>query len=666
MIGAVLLSQWLPANRLVLREGQVSPTDIPAPRSLTYVSPILTQAAREQAVARVEPVYDPPDALVARRQVERIQLIVAYLDAVRHDEYASAEDREVMLGAIEGLRLSPTTRSRILDFSPADWQRVAEESSRVLGQSMRQEIRMGQVAEARRRVPTLIALDLDEAQVAVVAEIATQLIQPNSLYNAALTESARQQSREGVEPLSRTWEKDEIILRQGEVVDALTLEALDTFDIGQPEESWPHLVGIASLSLVLAFVQGLYLLRLEASLHRRARLVLLLLLLTGLFLVGIRLMVPGHTVLPYLFPLAALGILLGVLIDPYLAILITLLMSLTAGFMAERSLEIASYLLLGSIIGILQIQKVERLNTFIWAAAAIALVNIALILAFRLPGQDMDLTGLLTLVGAGLANGGFSASLALAGFFLLGQLFDVLTPLQLLELARPDHPLLQQLLMRAPGTYHHSLLVANMAEQAAQAIGADALLTRVGAYYHDVGKTVRPYFFVENQVEGMNVHDRLDPRTSAQIVISHVSDGLGLARKYHLPNRIASFIPEHHGSALNSYFYHYAKEQQAEGQEVRQEDYVYPGPKPRSKETAIVMMADSCEAAARASRVNDPDEIAALVHKITQGKAAQGELDECDLTLRDLAQIRDVFVSILQGIRHPRIEYPEESLPASA
>lgn len=665
MVGAVLISPWLPSNRVVLREGQVSSVDIRAPQSLTYVSRILTEKAQAQAAARVEPVHDPPDAQVARRQVEWARQILAYLDALRYDRYASTGEKEAMLEAIEGLQLSSTTRSRILDFSPADWQRVAEETVRVLDHSMRQEIRASEVAEARRRVPTLIALDLNEAQAAVVAEITLQLIQPNSLYNAELTEKARQQARESVEPISRTWKRDEIILRQGEIVDALALEALEALGLRQPEEEWPRLLGIAGLALVLAFVLGLYLLRLEESLHHRARLLLLLLLLNGLFLLGARFIVPGHAVLPYLFPLAALGILLAVLLNPHLAILITLLMSLMAGLMAEGSFEVVSYLLLGSIVGILQVQKVERLNTFIWAAVSIALVNIVVILAFRLPRQDMDLRELLVLAGASGVNGGFSASLALAGFFLLGQLFDVITPLQLLELARPDHPLLQQLLLRAPGTYHHSLLVSNMAEQAAQAIGADALLTRMGAYYHDVGKTVRPYFFVENQVEGTNVHDRLDPRTSAQIVISHVADGLALARKYHLPSRIAAFIPEHQGTAVNSYFYHRAKEQAEEGQEVRKGDYRYPGPKPQSRETAIVMLADSCEAAARASRVNDPDEIAALVQKITQEKITQGELDESELTLRDLARIRDIFVSTLQGIRHPRIEYPEGSLPPS-
>jgi putative nucleotidyltransferase with HDIG domain len=366
-------------------------------------------------------------------------------------------------------------------------------------------------------------------------------------------------------------------------------------------------------------------------------------------------------VLPYLFPLAAVGILLSVLIDPYLAIMIVLLLSTMAGFMAERSLEVTSYLLLGSIIGVLQVQKVERLNTFILAAVSVAVVNVALVLSFRLPAQDTDLAGLLTLSAAGTANGAFSASLSLAGFFLLGQLFDVITPLQLLELARPDHPLLQQLLLQAPGTYHHSLLVSNLAEQAAQAIGANALLTRVGAYYHDVGKSVRPYFFVENQVEGMNVHDRLDPRTSAQIVLGHVTDGLALARKHRLPSRISAFIAEHHGDSVNSFFYHAAKKQAGDDQHVSVDDYRYLGPKPQSKETAIVMLADSCEAAARASQASDPEEIAPLVDRIVQAKIAQGDLDDCYLTLSDLAAVRGVFASMLQGIRHPRIEYPEGS-----
>jgi cyclic-di-AMP phosphodiesterase PgpH len=249
-----------------------------------------------------------------------------------------------------------------------------------------------------------------------------------------------------------------------------------------------------------------------------------------------------------------------------------------------------------------------------------------------------------------------------AGFFILGSLFGITTTIQLMELARPTHPLLRQLQMRAPGTYHHSLIISNLAEQAAQRINSDALLVRVGAYYHDVGKSVRPYFFVENQVSGINVHERLDPRTSAQIVIAHVNDGLELAKKYRLPQSLQNFITQHHGNRLASFFYQEAL-QSSGGEPVDEADFRYPGPKPQSRETAILMLADSVEAAARAAQPHSIEDIDQVVRKIINDRMVQGDLDECDLTLRDLNQISDVFINILQGVYHPRLQYPEEIRP---
>jgi len=263
-------------------------------------------------------------------------------------------------------------------------------------------------------------------------------------------------------------------------------------------------------------------------------------------------------------------------------------------------------------------------------------------------------------VAAGVANGVFSASLTLIGFFLAGNFLGITTSLQLHELARPTQPLLRQLLLRAPGTYHHSLMVSNLAEQAAERIGADALLTRVGAYYHDVGKIVRPYFFVENQMNGMNVQNRLDPRISAQIIISHVKDGLDLARKHRLPGDVRAFIPEHQGRGVIKYFYNQALEQAEDPSLVDEDDFRYPGPKPQSRETAIVMLADSCEAAVRAAHPTSAEEIDKIVHRIISEKLTSGELDECDVTTRDLDQVRSAFVEMLHGVFHPRVKYPEE------
>jgi putative nucleotidyltransferase with HDIG domain len=203
-------------------------------------------------------------------------------------------------------------------------------------------------------------------------------------------------------------------------------------------------------------------------------------------------------------------------------------------------------------------------------------------------------------------------------------------------------------------------MVSNMAEQAAERIGANALLTRVGAYYHDVGKIARPYFFVENQMDGINVQERLDPRTSAQIIISHVKDGIDLAKKHRLPRDIRAFIPEHQGTGVIKYFYHQALEQASDPDEVDEADFRYPGPRPQSKETAIVMLADSCEAAVRAAHPNSAEEIDTVVHRVITDRLVKGELDESDLTIRNLDQIRQAFVEILQGVFHPRIKYPDE------
>ncbi|RMF27784.1 MAG: HDIG domain-containing protein, partial [Chloroflexi bacterium] len=252
------------------------------------------------------------------------------------------------------------------------------------------------------------------------------------------------------------------------------------------------------------------------------------------------------------------------------------------------------------------------------------------------------------------------ASLTLAGLFVVGNLFDITTSLQLLELARPSHPLLSELLHKAPATYHHTVMVANLAEQAAERIGANPLLTRVGAFYHDVGKIVRPHFFSENQMDGVNIHDRLDPYTSAEILISHVTDGLELAKKYRLPSRVRAFIPEHHGTMRVSFMYQKAlQEAGGDPSKVDETRFRYPGPKPQSKETAILMLADGCESAVRAARPTSVEEIERIVRKIVEARLADGQLDECDLTLRELKQVAQSFVETLRGVYHPRVKYPE-------
>jgi len=326
------------------------------------------------------------------------------------------------------------------------------------------------------------------------------------------------------------------------------------------------------------------------------------------------------------------------------------------------------YALLGSYSGIFALGPARRITSFFWAASAIAFSEAMIILAFRLPLPNVDLIVVAALLGIALVNGIASSSLTVLLQYILAQFLGMTTALQLMEISRPDHSLLQFVLRNAPGTYQHSLQVSNLAEQAAEIIGADTLLTRVGAIYHDCGKALNPYFFIENQLPGNeNPHDKIDAATSAQTIIRHVTDGLDLARKHRLPRRIHDFIGEHHGTMLTRY--QFAKAIEAAGGDETQIDenlFRYPGPRPRSRETAILMLADGSEARVRAERPTDEKELHRVIKSVVENRLSAGQLDETTLTLRDLDEIIDSFTTTLRGIYHPRLEYPDtkKELPA--
>jgi putative nucleotidyltransferase with HDIG domain len=318
--------------------------------------------------------------------------------------------------------------------------------------------------------------------------------------------------------------------------------------------------------------------------------------------------------------------------------------------------------MVSSLVGVLALGSARRVWTFFRSGMAVAAAGIITLLAFRFPFSNMDVIAMLQLAGAAIFSGLASSSIALLLQYFLAQLLGLTTALQLIEISRPDFPLLQFFLRHAPGTYQHSLQVANLAEQAAELIGADALLTRVGALFHDVGKSLNPTFFIENQPsEGVNPHDTLSPIESAAIIIAHVTDGVALARKHRLPRRIDDFILEHHGTMITRYQQSKAIEAAGgDASQVDNTDYQYPGPRPRSRETALLMLADGTEARTRAIRPQGEDEIRELVLSTIDSAQKQGQLDNTQLTLQDLSIITDAFVTILKGTHHSRIAYPKE------
>ncbi len=658
----ILVVQVLPVNELEqLQVGDVAPTNVLAPKRVTYVSDVETEASRDRAEAAVPQTYDLPDARIARQQIARARQILDYFDSVRADNYATLEEKKELIGAVNDLVLTDEIISRLLTISDETWGVVKTETISVLDQARRAEIRAKQLASTRRRLPTLLGLEVSDEAATVVVAIVEDLIKPNTFVNEQRTNEERQLARDSVQPVTVTIERNESVLRAGDVVRPEDIEALQALGLRQPVSNSLDILITSAYMVVVGLLLGLYMLRFKPHLLRQGRYTWLVFWLLIIYICLIRFMVPGHTLLPYLVPTAALSITLAALVDANFGIMVTVLLGLTAGYVGGGSMELTVYAIVGGMVGIFGLGRVERVSRLLWTGGYVALANIAVVMMFNVGDANLDPMGLLQLGAAAIGNGALSASLTLIIFFLVGYLLGIATSLQLTDLARPTQPLLRQLLLRAPGTYHHSLMVSNLAEQAAERIGANNLLTRVGAYYHDVGKMLRPYFFVENQVPGHNVQDRLDPYTSMQIIVSHVADGMKLAKKYHLPHDVAAFITEHQGTGVVKYFYREAIDQAGgDASLVNKDDFRYPGPKPQSKETAIVMLADSCEAAVRASSPDSAEEIEKVVRGIIVDKITSGELDECDLNMRDLAEIRDAFVQMLKGVFHPRIRYPKE------
>ena len=655
-----LLAWQLPyGNRLLLKVGDVAPFNVVAPRRLSYVSQVLTDRAREHAAQTVVDQYDSQEAQIRRQQVGQARAALTEITYIRNVADATLADKTDLLLEIQDLNLSAETAVQVLSLSDDEWRAVAAEVPLALDRVMRDEIRESTLPLVKRRVPLIVGGDLSEPANDVAIVLVQNLIRPNSILNVERTDQARAEARAQVSPQEATFEQGEIIIRSGDVASNEQVEALQELSKLQNEwDSWTLVRAMLFALLVLTIlVSAIYRLRPEA-LHNYSELAMLL-VVTVIWLLAAKFMVVNHPWLPYFYPLAALGILVAVLSDLRVAIIFVIAFALIGLYLSANNVAVVAYWLIGALAGILVVGRGERLNAFLWAAVAVALADLAVMAAFWAPFADYSSAMLVDMLMVVTLNGGLSAAIALIGYFVLGNLFGIITPLQLTELSRPTHPLLRQLLLKASGTYHHTILVSNLAERAAAAIGADALLVRVGAYYHDIGKTVRPYFFAENILDGSSPHEKLDPLTSAQIIISHVKDGVDLAQRYHLPDRIQDFIREHHGRSLVRYFYIQALHRARADEQVNEEDFRYPGPNPHSKETTIVLLADTCEAAVRAVRPASREELVTLVNRLIDDRVASGDLENSTLTFKDLQTIKGVFLQVLQGVHHPRIVYPE-------
>lgn len=481
-------------------------------------------------------------------------------------------------------------------------------------------------------------------------------IRPNLVYDAVMTAKLKEEARNSVE--SVVIKKDQIIVKEGEPVTEAQIEILRKLDLLDEASSFKLFVYISLgvLVIVVLVLQGLYLYKYHKNIFDDPKKIILINIVNCIALVLARTL---SIISPYVIPLAFAPMLLTLLIEDSVAITLSIVNCILISIAVQFNLPITILAVLNSVIGVVLLKNMDERNDILYSALFIAIINGVLTLTMSFLQGNNDVLDVITMSGIAFLGSVLAGVLTIGFLPFFESIFDIVTTVKLLELSNPNHPLLKRLLFEAPGTYHHCVLVANLSELGAQAIGANSVLSRVAAYYHDVGKLKRPFFFKENQMGRENPHDKITPNLSTLIIISHVKDGIELAKEYKVPKVIRDIIQQHHGTSLVKYFYITMKNISDKPEEVKEEDFRYVGPDPLSKEAGIVMLADGVEAAVRS--INEPTKgkIEEMVNKIIKSRLNEGQLDNCDLTLKDLEKIRKAFLKALSGIYHERIEYPK-------
>lgn len=655
LLTTIVSLQWLP-RRLNVEEGKPAPDTITAPKTVTYIDEAKTAELRDNAARLVEPVYDP-DISVLRTSLDELERALSVVRVVRStdaDDKAKAEE----LAARLNLSLTASACEALVALSEEELVELERQAPALVQEVMQQGVREIDLPEIREALGQRVEKGKGTAEFKeALRSLASTVLKPNLVLNEVETEKRRQQARESILPVEREILQDTVIVRKGDPVTAEDIQKLRALGLLQRRTRWTAVLGVALMVLLLMGLSLAYLRILAPRVAENDRLLTLLALVAvGILGAGRLFLLAPHPLAGYLFPVATGPLLVAILLDSRLAVLTAGELALLTGIMAGSDLDLAVQALAGSLGGILAVQKVGQRSDLTRAGLFVSSANLLAIWGLGLlAGQRAG--AFLTSGAVGILNGLLAAILAIGSLPYLESVFNITTPVKLLELANPSHPLLKRLLLEAPGTYHHSIVVGNLAEAAAEAVGADGLLVRVGSYYHDVGKVKRPEFFIENQLLSPNPHDKMSPSLSALVITSHIKEGLELAREYNLPEVIKAIIREHHGTTLVSYFYHQAAETQGNVQEA---DFRYEGPIPQSKEAALVMLADSVEAAVRSLVNPSQGKIDGLIRKIIKDRLNDGQLDQSDLTLRDLDRVAQAFSRVIAGIYHPRVEYPEE------
>lgn len=646
-------------EEIPVKTGMRSPLDIKSPRNAFYIDEEETKKLQQKAEEKVEPVYEY-DPSISYEVQELVKDIFTKSKKIVK-ENLKIEDKITRLKNSLAVKLSYNTLRYLSESDERTLSQIETTAVGIVTKLMEERIREDtlDLEAAREKIHKEIEkFPLTDKYKFVLKEVSGKCIRSNTFLNRSETERRKREARKMVKPVTKPIFMGEIILRKGDVVRKEDIKKLEAVGLISPKIDWKLFLGVGIINFILISIISFYSKTYHPKIYNEIKYLFLIstIVIFTLFLEKIlKNFFSGYFTI---IPVTSAAILLAILLNPSLSLLISIAGGILLGIIMNNEIKFSVLSIISCGVGILGVSKLSQRGEIAKTGGMISIVNIFGIAAFGfILGEDIFQIFLNS--SAGIINGISVVILSIGGLYFFEKIFDIVTPLKLLELSNPNEPLLRRLMTETPGTYNHSITVGNLSEAAAREIGADTFLVRVGAYYHDIGKIKRPYFFVENQINIENLHEKLSPSLSALIIKSHVSDGIEIAKQYKLPQAIINFISEHHGTSLISYFYQKMKDTEGETSQQK-EDYRYDGPKPQSKETAIVLLADSVEAAVRALENPTPEQIAATVEKTIKSKIEDKQFDECEISFKDLEKIKKSFISLLEGMFHPRIEYPEE------
>lgn len=642
-----------------LKAGDIAQSDIKASRET--VDEASSKEILDAALQKVDKQYTQKSEVKTNAESEVKDLFEKIINLVSSN--GDVKDKVKELTNYKKFSLSEYDATTLLNLNKDTLKNLQWEILDVLNTVYEPNIQDGNeesLSSAKQTANSEIdKLNLDSSYEKIIRNIVLSEIKPNLFYDEEKTNEKIEEVKKNTEKV--IIKKNQIIVKEGEPVTEGQIQVLKELGIINEGKTGGLLLLYILTAIfvgIILYLQYTYVKKNHKEIYEDNKKLILICLLNVIYLI----LASGAKYLsPYVIPMACTPLLLSMLINHKISLVLGSYNVILLGALVEFDPQVILLGFISTILGSTVLRKMQQRNDIIYATLGIGglcgALNFLIGMMVSINVQEVIINSLLTIVGVLI-----SGVLTIGILPFLENTFDVVTTLKLLELSNPNSPLLRKLLMESPGTYHHSMLVANLAEMAAEEIGANPVVTRIGAYYHDVGKTARPYFFKENQIGNENPHDKITAALSARIIISHVKDGVDLSKEYKLPKIIQDIIAEHHGTTFVKYFYITEKNNSDDPDSINEDDYKYPGPIPSTKESGIIMLADSVEAAVRS--ITDPtsEKIEQMVSNIVDGKIKDKQLNHCDLTFKDLDKIKKCFLKALKGIYHQRIEYPTEKV----